>query len=235
MTAPSSKPSEQRWKLFQIFGAIGKGCLSIARWFVGPKVFRWSEERSKSPDLLTFRSGGEGSLVASGIVFFVPSVFIGFVFLVLGPAMVQELRNAFAQGEYGRAALFYFALTLFSVAVLGGAFLGLWKMFGRTIIFFEKTTGIIAREYRLLTLRLFQKTYDLQEASSVIFRANSLFKSFSFPKSIYLGLRGEIPLKLIDVPQRFESEGREIARRMAEFIGVPGPVESDLVDSQKPD
>jgi hypothetical protein len=104
--------------------------------------------------------------------------------------------------------------------------LGTWLIFGRTEIILDKPSGQFTKTYRLRSFRLFQKGCNLEEVTTVSVHRNSLLGRLRCPYALYFERDGKKPVKLLDVPRKSEAKGLEIARKMAEFLGVPGSAES---------
>jgi hypothetical protein len=195
---------------------------------MAPK-FPWRKGEPHSADQLEFHHGGELVWVILGC-FWILSYLA--VVLLVGMAFNDATRygsfDPRSKKDYREFASFLIPIGILLAMKAIYLFMGIWLIFGRTRIVLDKSSGQFTKTYSLRSFRLFQKGCDLDEATSVFLRRNIVVWRTLFSHALCLDRDGKKPFKLLDVPRRREAKGLEMARQMAEFLGVPGPRESDL-------
>jgi hypothetical protein len=234
MTELSSNPSEQSKELFPTFRVVGRRCLTFGSWILAPNIFPWREVDRKSPEKLEFRSGGELTFLVFGILLVGLGIFFAAISLQSIPNVIATIRFGLAQKDYGLVSGAWFeAATLFFLA-FEALIPGIWFVCGRIVIHFDKTSGMIAKDFRLLSCCLYRKGCHLQEADSVSLRPNPRWRRSFFSHGLYLDRHRGKPLKLISVADKYIPNGLRIAKRISEFLGVPGPAERNSPNPQNP-
>jgi hypothetical protein len=152
-------------------------CPALAKWLrkdIAPtKRLIWRKAETGNPGQLEFRRGGEviGFLfgLAQLIIF---SLWSWLLIQVSQDELSAQLTLHKLTGHYvlSRETILEAVLYgIFSCILFLKLMLGVWGIVGRERVTIDKTIGSITKSYRLLTVLVFERSYDINRASSVSF------------------------------------------------------------------
>jgi hypothetical protein len=194
----------------------------------------WREVETGDADRLEFRLGGERVMVSLGIASLVVGVVGSVVVLSLVlPVGLPFLWHTVARIVNGRPLPVgwselldegLFVTFMWSVGLGPPIAIGLINTFRRGQIVVNRTTIEIAKSYRFLSFRA-DRTYDSRNVSSISFSWNSGRWRFLGCQAVCLDSESQQRRRLLVVAWADRKKGREMAERIAGFLGVSCPLD----------
>ena len=186
----------------------------------------WRQVETGDANKIIFLRGGEKPLVFMGRLLLVSCIFwVWAIFKFF--QMEHDLIWEFVQIKEYRPAIELYCLSgLPFMGLVESFILGVWMVFGRVTVAVDKTLGIITKDYRVRSFSLYTKSYETRRLSSISFHPVRGSRWILFFYAIYLHHQDDTSRnQLLLAPKKYQKEGRLMAQRIADFLGLPGPAE----------
>ncbi len=186
----------------------------------------WRQVETGDANKIEFIRGGEKLVPIAGWLFLVLSIFCAWwVFFHWIPMVRDEISNSLQMKEYRLAVFDYFLGGIPSVIIIEYFILGAWMIFGRVSMVVDKTLGTITKDYRVRSFSLYTRSCQTRDLTSISFRHVGNPKWILFFSAVHLHLKDATSRRLFLAPRKYQKEGRLMAQRIADFLGLPGPAE----------
>ncbi len=181
----------------------------------------WRQIRTGNPDELVFRFGGGWGLVILGIPLIGAASFkLYIVALFLHDSFAPAL-SALRSGRYMEAFQSQILVSIL-VGMAALQFLaGVWVILGRKTVATRCALHSITIEYSLRNVALHTRVNHLHQPTSITFEQIGGWWRFLRVDAIYLNEQQRGSFRLHQVPRAWRLQGLQMARQLADFLGVP--------------
>ncbi|HZQ47989.1 MAG TPA: hypothetical protein VFC07_13305 [Verrucomicrobiae bacterium] len=182
----------------------------------------WRHIDTGNPDELVFRFGGGWVLVTFGILLLgTASLKLYIVAQFMHDSFASAFVSALCSGRYAEAFESQIPVSILSIMAALQLLAGAWLILGRKTLGARRALHSITIEYSLRNVPLYTRVIQLHQPTSLAFEQLEGWWRFLQLDAIYLNEQQRGSFRLHQVPRAWRLPGLQMARQLADFLGVP--------------